>query len=55
MPLMGLLWHRWRAGQRHSVCGLPWSVAAEAWDYQADKPDQDLCESCHRDEVKSDV
>lgn len=46
MPLMGIVWHLWRAGSPTSVCGLQWAVAAQCFDAVTELPDKDVCEEC---------
>lgn len=46
MPLMSTEWHVWKAGNPKSACGLPWSVVSMAWDSQADRPKEHLCDIC---------
>jgi hypothetical protein len=47
MGIMGLTWHKYPAGSPQSVCGMPWSLAANAWDSRTEQPTEDLCNCCH--------
>lgn len=45
-PLMSTAWHLWKAGSELSVCGLPWRVAAMAWDSTTERPAEGVCAAC---------
>lgn len=46
LPLMGTIWHLWKAGSPRSVCGLEWEIASSSWNATRETPPADLCEQC---------
>lgn len=46
LPLMSNAYHLWKAGHEQSVCGLPWSIAAQSFDAQATRPANRACVYC---------
>lgn len=48
-PLASTGVHLWTKGSATSVCGLPWSIAANAWHATLRPPDMHACPVCSRE------